>query len=531
MIASKRQPFPTHIMIRLQPLTRSKLYILTLGLTFITPIIRAASTLFEGGTVISFDESFQTPVVLQNMSLLVTDDRIAAIFDSDSQGDVVIPGDTERISAEGKILSPGFIDTHRHGWQTAFKTIASNTTLTEYAFRYGEDSPVESNFIPDDMYFGQIVGMWESLNAGVTTVLDHAHGTFSNETSTAYFKGSVDSGARVFWCYAIHDIPNGYSISDQMANFQELAHMNSDISNSTVEMGIAYDGFSTASMEELQSVMEFTRRPHRTSNISALTTHYLGGPWISSNSPQLLNTLNFLNTSFPIVFSHGSFLTTNDALLLRQFNQYLSITPESEMHYGHTHPHSALVQDQAALGVDTHFTYSADMVTQARLWLQSTRLKYYGQVIDQNWKIPSNNPMSVNQAFLLITRSGALSLRRPDLGVLTVGAKADIVVFDGNSPNLLGWSDAVAAIILHSNVGDIEQVMVDGQWRKRDGKLVAKENVNRDEANQQFLKSARRIQGIWKDMALPVLGEDSQTGVPFGMALVQDVVRGNGTGY
>ncbi|KAF5323668.1 hypothetical protein D9758_018352 [Tetrapyrgos nigripes] len=516
-------------MMRLQP--HSKLYIFTLGLIFIIPIIRAASTLFEGGTVISFDESSQTPVVLQNTSLLVTDDRIAAIFDSDSQEDV-IPGDTERISAEGKILSPGFIDTHRHGWQTAFRTIASNTTLTEYGSRYSPRSPAESNFMPDDMYFGQIVGMWESLNAGVTTVLDHAHGTFSNETSTAYFKGSVDSGARVIWCYAIQDTPNTFSILDHMANFQELAHMNLEISNSTVEMGIAYDAFSSASMEEVQSVMEFAR----TANISALSTHYLGGPWMFSNSPQLLNSLNFLNTSFPIVFAHGSFLTTNDALLLRQFNQYLSITPESEMHYGHTHPYSALVQDQAALGVDTHMTYSADMVTQARLWLQSTRLKYYGQVIDQNWRIPSNNPMSVNQAFLLITRSGALSLRRPDLGVLTVGAKADIVVFDGNSPNLLGWSDAVAAIILHSNVGDIEQVMVDGQWRKRDGKLVTKENVNMDEVNQKFLMSAKRIQKIWKDIPLPVLGEDSQdmvlgAGVPFGMTLMQDVVRGNGTGY
>lgn len=138
--------------------------------------------------------------------------------------------------------------------------------------------------------------------------------------------------------------------------------------------------------------------------------------------------------------------------------------------------------------------------------------------------------MSVNQAFTLITRSGALSLRRPDLGVLNVGAKADIVVFDGNSPNLLGWSDAVAAIILHSNVGDVEHVMVDGQWRKRDGKLVTKDNVDRNEVNQRFLESARRIQGIWKDMPLPVL-EGDQNGVPFAMALMEDVVRGNETGY
>jgi predicted amidohydrolase len=199
------------------------------------------------------------------------------------------------------------------------------------------------------------------------------------------------------------------------------------------------------------------------------------------------------------------------------------------MHYGLTDPTTPLIQDQAALGVDTHFTFSADMVTQARLWLQSIRYKFFSQVLN-NWRISINNPMSVNQAFTLITRSGALALRRPDLGVLDVGAKADIVVFDGNSPNLLGWSDAVAAIILHSNVGDVEHVMVDGEWRKRYGQLVTKDNVDRNQTNQRFLESARRIQGIWKDMPLPVL-EGSQNGVPFAMALMEDVVRGDETGY
>ncbi|SPO06591.1 uncharacterized protein DNG_09281 [Cephalotrichum gorgonifer] len=53
--------------------------------------------------------------------------------------------------------------------------------------------------------------------------------------------------------------------------------------------------------------------------------------------------------------------------------------------------------------------------------------------------------MSVNQAFLLATRSGAQALRRPDLGVLKVGATADIVVFDGTATNLIGWRDPVAA--------------------------------------------------------------------------------------
>lgn len=138
------------------------------------------------------------------------------------------------------------------------------------------------------------------------------------------------------------------------------------------------------------------------------------------------------------------------------------------MHYGHSHPRSHLIQDYAALGVDMRFTYSTDILTQARLWLQSARLAFYRWML-QNWKIPANNPMSVDQAIPLATREGGLALHRPDLGIIAVGTNADVVARDGSPPGMLGWDDPVAAIILHANVGDIKYVLVDGKFQKRDG--------------------------------------------------------------
>lgn len=268
----------------------------------------------------------------------------------------------------------------------------------------------------------------------------------------------------------------------------------------------------------------------RSSNISAFTTHFLGGPWFDANSPTLFNKLDFLNTSFPIVFSHASYLQADDAVLLRRHNHYVSTTPESEMHYGHDHADTPLAQDQAALGVDTHFTYSTDIVGQARLWLQSVRLQFFRRTL-RDWRIPADSPMSVNQAFLLATRAGGLALRRPDVGVLRAGAKADLVVFDGRSPNMLGWVDPVAAIILHSHVGDVQHVMVDGRWRKRDFELVMPEGQNRTEIEQRFLASARRIQKVWLETALPELEGEYQNGIEYGRTYVVDAVSGNGTGY
>ncbi|KAK1453377.1 amidohydrolase [Colletotrichum melonis] len=481
----------------------------------------ASSVLLRGGTIIGFDESSNSLNVIRNGSLLITNDRITSIYTSDQP----LPqssNDTEVIDVTNKIITPGFVDTHRHGWQTAFRTIASNTSLAEYFTRYGEYAAA-GLLSADDVYVGQLAGLYEALNAGVTTTLDHAHHTWSDETSEAGLKGSIDSGARVFWSYAFHNVTN-FTISEQLENFRSIA-TKAEFDGTPTTLGVACDFFGTDGvLADITAVVDLAKE----FNVSVITTHSLQGPWGNTNSPEDVHAIGALNTSIPVVFSHASFLTYKGASLLRSTNQYISITPESEMHYGHTHPHSHLIQDQGSLGVDTHFTFSTDILTQARLWLQSTRRLLYQQVL-ANWRVPTSTPMTVNQAFLLATRSGGLALRRPDLGVIIEGAKADVVVWNGESPALLGWVDPVAAVILHASVADVEHVLVDGIIVKKDHKLVVPDY---EDVKTRFLDSARKIQQTWRDIPFSALeGEFSSSEAPYEAPLSVDVLPGGESGY
>lgn len=105
--------------------------------SFASAVIAQTSTIvFHSATIIAFDEALSQLSVLRNASILIQNDRIAGLSENSVPNG--LPNSTQYIDATGKIISPGFINTHHHLWQTAFKTLGSNTTLAEYVQRYSE---------------------------------------------------------------------------------------------------------------------------------------------------------------------------------------------------------------------------------------------------------------------------------------------------------------------------------------------------------------------------------------------------------
>lgn len=174
-----------------------------------------------------------------------------------------------------------------------------------------------------------------------------------------------------------------------------------------------------------------------------------------------------------ILLSHQNNSSAEDAQIIQQKNVKVSCTPGTELQMGHGNPvcFEDGHQRQSSLGIDCHSVCSAYIPTQMMLALQWARGRRH-ETFEQHGKWAKGVAYTVEDAFNLGTIQGARAIRMEnEVGSLAVGKKADLVIFDGQSPGMLVAADRdpVAAIVLHSSVRDVDTVIVDGMMRKETG--------------------------------------------------------------
>ncbi len=62
--------------------------------------------------------------------------------------------------------------------------------------------------------------------------------------------------------------------------------------------------------------------------------------------------------------------------------------------------------------------------------------------------------------------------RESEIGSLTPGKLADLVVINADDLNLFPVHDPVSTVVMQTSLANIESVMIGGVWKKRNGKLL-----------------------------------------------------------
>jgi len=410
--------------------------------------------LLKGGYVVTMNEQSQ---LFKQADVLISDEVIAAI------APFIDAVDCEVIDATGMIVMPGFIDTHRHVWESLLRGIAGDYSLMEYL--QNVLGPLAAAFRSKDVYVANLLGALEALDAGITTVFDWSHIMNTPAHADSAITGLKDAGIRAVFGYGTPGTAVWDWFYESKLNhpqdIERICKQHFSSSNQLITLAMAIRGPEYSAFE----VCDYDIRLARKLNLP-MSMHVGCGSFADKyKAIQKLDMAGLLNSDMN--FAHCNFLSKNDFKKLADHGCSVSITPEVEMQMGLGFPATGKAMEAGispSLGIDVVTGVGGDMFTQMRMALQTERAIV---------KMPQALSLSMLDVLKMGTINGAKTLNLDKkIGSLEVGKQADLLLLNVDSLNLLPVINPVATIVAQANAANIDSVFVAGKAIKRKGKLL-----------------------------------------------------------
>ena len=424
----------------------------------------ATKTVIRGGTVLTMDPSIGN---LASGDVLIEDDKITAV--QPDLGDV----DAEVIDAGGRIVIPGFVDSHRHTWEAAIRGCAPNATLDDYFVEVLDTfAPV---YRPEDVHASNVAGSLECLNAGITTLVDWSHinntpdhpdaavtALQSTGIRALYAYGSANTSLADYWFDSKLVIPG-----DDVRRIRDTYFSSDD---GLLTLGLATRGPGFCQEDVVRSEWALARELG-----IPITVHVAMGRLAGRfGMIKQLSEMDLLGSD--TTYIHCCHFSDEEWQLVKDTGGTISIAPQVELQMGHGWPPvlKAMELDlRPSLSIDVVTTVPGDMFTQMRAAFAADRARVHDIAYGPNEQVPKDC-LTAEQMLRAATIDGAYVAGLEDrTGSLTPDKQADVVVIDATSLAVAPVIDPVAAVVLSADVSNVETVIVDGVTRKRDGQLLA----------------------------------------------------------
>jgi len=460
--------------------------------------------IIRGGSVMTMDPSVPD---LAEGDVLIDGRKIVAVGKNLKATGAAV------IDARGKIVMPGFIDTHHHQFETVLRSFLADGVLINDGSDSASGSQTYLEFIlltfapvyrPQDVYINEVFAGLSQLDAGVTTVHDVSQIHHSPEHSDAAIQALFDTGRRAAFGYFesagaafIGTNPDNkypsdapriktqwFSSSDQLVTMIMGGEVY--LPNYEAAWKIGRDlGLQIAA----HILSPFTIRP----TLDLLAQGIGGDSGTLGLGPDNL-------------FIHMTGMSNLGWQGVRDAGAQVSISFPIEMNMRHGMPPILRLQKlgmEPSLSVDVECTLTADFFTQMRSCMNLQRMLVNQMILDSpngnqnlpnplDWGLPESavtipgafwpywppppddvpDPLTTRDVLRFATMNGAKALRLDGkVGSLTPGKDADVIILDAEAINVAPLNHVPGAVVSLMERTNVETVIVAGNIRKWKGKL------------------------------------------------------------
>ena len=381
--------------------------------------------LIKGGTVLSLDRAVGNMVAAD---VLIEDGIISEV------GTSLRARSAEVVDAAGTIVMPGFVDTHRHLWQSLVRD--DETTS-------GAD--MSGRYMPDDVYAATLAGLLQALEAGITTVVDWCDVSGDAAHLDAALRAHGDSGVRTV---LVPSPPGATRSADTTVACGSPDLVEADLDRVAVRWAQARD---------------VGRRIHA----HAGTAEAAGGEVAELGRRGLLGS--------DVTLSGCTRLSDADFDAIAASSTAVALTPASDMAGGVGPPPMQQLIDRGirpGLGVGDGWLAPGDVFAQMRAVISVQHATLFDRKLAGKGGIP--NLLGTRDVIRYATIDGARVAGLSDItGSLSPGKRADVIVLRADRPNIAPVNDPIGAVVWGMDTSNLDWVFVGGTSLVEGGELTA----------------------------------------------------------
>lgn len=412
--------------------------------------------------------------VLFDGAMAVNDGKIEAVGKTD---DIIskYPDAKKVMDLEGKVVFPGFINTHNHLFQTLLKGLGDDMVLSDWLATM--TFPAAQYLEPEDTYYGAMLGCMEGIKSGMTTQVDYMYPHAREGLSDGVIKAYKELGVRGIFGRGVMNAGLDFGVCPAIT--QDIGPCEKDLvrlfdtyhnsENGRIKIWVAPAALWSNDEKMMKMLWEVTN-----SYKSGFTVHVSETPFdrMATNAlhgcegTDCLEKLGILGPN--VLMVHCVYLNKKDIRRSAYYDLKVSHNPVSNMYLSSG---IAPIPDLLSAGVTCSLGVDGAASNNGQDMIELMKTASLLQ------KVGTLDPtvITAEKVLEMATIDGARAIGMEDeIGSLEVGKKADFVIFNQfRNPKAIPMHNPVSTLVYSSTMENIESVAVDGKFVLENGKITA----------------------------------------------------------